>query len=331
MANSPAHILYGENSEVIAKSIAESYCTLSHEGRQGLTPKEVLADFEVQRFSDGEFKPIIHDSVRGSYCFVVQSTNPPSDNLMEMLMMIDACRRASAQYITAVIPYYGFARQDRKDRPRVSIGAKLVANLLTAAGADRVMTLDLHAGQIQGFFDIPVDHLEGAPIFIPHIKSLGLENLMFASPDVGSTKRTRMYSQVFNTDFVICDKHRSEANQIGEMRLIGNVEDKNVILVDDMIDTAGTMCRAADLLMESGARSVRAICTHPVLSGPAYDRISSTDSLTEMIVTDSIPLKQESSKIRVLSTAELFATAIRNAHEHRSINSLFINQYNKEE
>lgn len=286
---------------------------------------EKLANFDMQYFSDGEFQPIIHESVRGNYVFVIQSTMPPAQNLMELLMIVDANRRASADYITAVIPYFGFARQDRKDRPRVAIGAKLVANLLVAAGVNRVMTMDLHAGQIQGFFDIPVDHLNSTAIFIPYLEKQKMDNLLFASPDVGSTKRTRVYSHHFETDFVICDKHRKKANEVAEMILIGNVKDKNVILVDDLIDTAGTICKAADLIMEKGAKSVRAICTHAVLSGPAYERLEKS-KLTELIVTDTIPLKQQSDKIKVLTVSGLFAKAIRNTHEHKSINSLFITQ-----
>ena len=286
---------------------------------------EALANLEMQYFSDGEFQPVIHESVRGNYVFIINSTMPPSENIMELLMMVDASKRASAEYITAVIPYFGFARQDRKDRPRVAIGAKLIANLLVAAGVNRVMTMDLHAGQIQGFFDIPVDHLNSTAIFIPFLEKLKIKDLMFASPDVGSTKRTRVYSHHFDTDFVICDKHRKKANEVAEMNLIGDVKGKNVVLVDDIIDTAGTLCKAAEIIMEKGAASVRAICTHAVLSGPAYDRIEKS-KLTELIVTDTIPLKQKSSKIKVLTVSELFARAIRNTHEHKSINSLFITQ-----
>ena len=238
-------------------------------------------------------------------------------------MIIDAAKRASADYITAVIPYFGLARQDRKDRPRVAIGAKLVANLITAAGANRVMTMDLHAGQIQGFFDIPVDHLSSSAIFIPYIESLGLDNLAFASPDVGSTKRARGYAQHFEADLVICDKHRKRANEIESMTVIGDVRGKNVIIVDDMVDTAGTLVNAANLIMEQGARSVRAYITHPVLSGKAYERIEGS-ALTEIGVCDTIPLKRQSDKIKVLSVANIFATAIRNTHEHKSITSLFV-------
>jgi ribose-phosphate pyrophosphokinase len=305
-------LLGGTSSRDLAKKIGNFY-------------GEALANLEMQYFSDGEFQPIINESVRGNYIFIIQSTNPPASNLMELLMVVDASRRASAEYITAVIPYFGFARQDRKDRPRVAIGAKLMANLLVASGVDRVMTMDLHAGQIQGFFDIPVDHLNSTAIFIPWLEKQKIENLIFASPDVGSTKRTRVYSHHFDTDFVICDKHRKKANEIADMILIGDVQGKNVVLVDDLVDTAGTLCKAAEIIMEKGAASVRAICTHAVLSGPAYERIEDS-VLSELIVTDTIPLKQESKKIKVLTVSQLFARAIRNTHEHKSINSLFITQ-----
>lgn len=305
-------LLSGIGTNKLAKKISKFY-------------GQDLADVNTHRFSDGEFTTVINESVRGSYVFIIQSTNPPLENFMEMLMMVDAAKRASADYITCVIPYFGFARQDRKDKPRVAIGAKLMANLITASGANRVMTMDLHAGQIQGFFDIPVDHLNATAIFMPHLESLKIDDILFASPDVGSTKRTRLYAQHFNTDFVICDKHRKKANEIAEMNLIGEVEGKNVILVDDLIDTAGTMCMAAEKIMEKGAKSVRAICTHAVLSGPAYERLEES-VISELIVTDTIPLKKESSKIKVLTVSQLFARAIRNTHEHKSINSLFITQ-----
>lgn len=282
-----------------------------------------LGKLDVLQFSDGEFQPEIKESVRGSFVFIIQSTNPPGDNLLELLMMIDAAKRASADYITAVIPYFGYARQDRKDRPRVGIAAKLVANLLTAAGANRVMTMDLHAGQIQGFFDIPVDHLNGSAVFLPYIQKQKWSNLCFASPDVGSVKRARIYAQQFNANMVICDKYRKRANEVAEMTLIGNVEDQNVVLVDDMIDTGGTLCNAANLLIEKGAKSVRAFCTHGVLSGKAYENIEKS-KLSELIITNTLPIKQESQKIKTLSVAKLFAHAIRNTHEHKSINSLFL-------
>ncbi len=300
----------GTATQYLAEDIADYY-------GQGLGKMDVL------QFSDGEFQPEIKESVRGSFVFIIQSTPPPADNLMELLMMIDAAKRASADYIVAVIPYFGYARQDRKDRPRVGIAAKLVANLLTAAGANRVMTMDLHAGQIQGFFDIPLDHLNGSAIFLPYVQKQKWDNLCFASPDVGSVKRARIYAQHFNADMVICDKYRKRANEIAEMTLIGNVEGKNVILVDDMIDTGGTLCNAANLLMERGAASVRALCTHAVLSGKAYEHIENSQ-LLELIVTNTLPLKQKSKKIKALSVGKLFAQAVRNTHEHKSINSLFL-------
>ncbi len=310
MNNQEVKIFSGSASRYLAERVAESY-------------GQPLGSLAIERFSDGEFQPIISESVRGSFFFIIQSTFPSSDNLMELLMIIDAAKRASADYITAVIPYYGLARQDRKDRPRVAIGAKLVANLITAAGANRVMTMDLHAGQIQGFFDIPVDHLSSSAIFIPYIEELGLDNLAFASPDVGSTKRARGYAQHFEADLVICDKHRKRANEIESMTVIGDVRGKNVIIVDDMVDTGGTLANAANLIMEQGANSVRAYITHPVLSGKAYERIEAS-ALTELGVCDTIPLKRQSDKIKVLSVANIFATAIRNTHEHKSITSLFV-------
>lgn len=284
-----------------------------------------LTDVEVLQFSDGEFEPIIQESVRGSFVFCIQSTFSPADNLLELLMLIDACKRASAGYIIAVMPYFGLARQDRKDKPRVAIGAKLVADLLTAAGAQRVMTMDLHAPQIQGFFNIPVDHLDATAVFLPYLQSLNLDNLCFASPDVGSTKRARSYAMLTNADLVIGDKHRTKANEVESMRLIGDVAGKNVVLVDDLIDTGGTIAAAANLIMEKGAKSVRAMITHPVLSGKAYEKVENS-ALTELVVCDTIPLKQQSDKIKVLSVAPLFARAIRNAHEYKSINSLFIHK-----
>lgn len=282
-----------------------------------------LGNITFQRFSDGEMQPIINESVRGAYVFLIQSTFAPGDNIMELLLMIDAAKRASAGYITAVLPYYGYARQDRKDKPRVPISAKLVANLIQAAGAHRLMTMDLHADQLQGFFDIPVDHLRSEAIFMPYLQKQDLTNVIFASPDVGGVKRARAYAKFFERDLVICDKQRKRANEVAGITVIGEVKDADVILVDDLIDTAGTLCKAADALMEKGAKSVRAMCTHPVLSGKAYENIENSNIL-EMIVCDTIPLKQTSSKIKVLSTAKLFAKAIRNTHEHRSISALFM-------
>lgn len=284
-----------------------------------------LGELTLEKFKDGEMCPIIDESIRGYYAFFIQSTFSPSDNLMELLLMIDAAKRASAEYITAVIPYFGYARQDRKDKSRVAIGAKLVANLLQAAGANRVMTMDLHAGQIQGFFDIPVDHLQSTVIFYPYLEMIGGSKFTFASPDVGGVKRAREYAKYFGADLVICDKHRERANQVAGMTVIGDVEGKDIVLVDDIIDTAGTLTKAANLLMEKGAKTVRAVCTHPVLSGPAYERIDASP-LEELIVCDTIPLKKESEKIKVLSTAKLFARAIKNICEHRSISQLFVDE-----
>lgn len=276
-----------------------------------------------QKFSDGELNFSFNESIRGSDLFLIQSTVPPSDNILELLLMIDAARRASAKYVTVVVPYFGYARQDRKDRPRVSIAAKMMANLLTAAGANRLMTMDLHAGQIQGFFDIPVDHLDGSAIFVPYIKELNLENLVIASPDVGGTARARTFAKYFEADMVVCDKHRKRANEIASMQVIGDVEGKDVVLVDDMADTAGTICKAANLLKEKGATSVRAICTHPILSGKAYENIEASE-LIELVTTDTIPLKHKNAKIKVLTVADLFAKAIRKVHTHESISALFI-------
>ncbi len=281
-----------------------------------------LGDLILSRFSDGEFQPNFNESVRGNDIFLIQSTYAPSDNLMELLLMIDAAKRASAHYIIAVIPYFGLARQDRKDKPRVSIGSRLVANMLTAAGAHRVMTMDLHAAQIQGFFDIPVDHLDASIIFVPYIKSLGLKNLTIAAPDMGGTSRARVFAKALNVEMVICDKQRKRANEIESMNVIGDVEGQDIVLVDDLIDTAGTLTKAAKLIMDKGANSVRAVCTHPVLSGKAYENIENS-VLDELIVCDTIPLKHQSSKIKMLSVAELFSKAISNVNEHGSISDLF--------
>ncbi len=282
-----------------------------------------LGNLEIKRFSDGEMQPVIQESVRGAYVFFIQSTIPPSENIMELLLSIDAAKRASAGHITAVIPYFGYARQDRKDKPRVPISAKLLANVIQASGANRIMTMDLHADQIQGFFDMPVDHLKSEAIYIPFLEGKDLINVTFASPDVGGVKRARTYSKHFDRPLVICDKYREKANEVAGMTVIGEVEGAHVILVDDMVDTAGTLCRAAKALIDAGAEKVSAMCTHPVLSGKAYDNINES-VLEELVVCDTIPLKQESDKIKVLSTAKLFARAIRNMHEHRSISALFV-------
>jgi ribose-phosphate pyrophosphokinase len=308
--HSPIKIFSGQNSRQLTEKIAQSY---------GIE----LGKTSYTKFSDGEFQPSYEETVRGNYVFLVQSTCMPSDNLFELLLMIDAARRASAYKIVAVIPYFGFARQDRKDRPRVSIGAKLVANLLMAAGVDRIVTMDLHADQIQGFFDIPVDHLYASAIFIPHIIGMNLDKLVVASPDMGGTKRANTYAKFLKAPMVISYKSREKANIVGEMKVIGDIEGKNVIIMDDMIDTAGTLTKAANIIMERGALSVRAFATHPVLSGPAYDRINNS-ALTEVYVTDSIPLKQHSDKIKVLSVADLFADVIKKIYNYQSISSTFI-------
>ena len=282
-----------------------------------------LGKSTVLEFSDGEFQPSFDETVRGQHVFIVQSTFMPTENLMELLLMIDAAKRASAYKVVAVIPYFGFARQDRKDKPRVSIGAKLMADMLQAAGVDRVMTMDLHADQIQGFFNIPVDHIFASTIFVPYIKSLKLDNLVIASPDMGGSKRANAYSKFLGTPMVISHKSRDKANVIGEMTVIGDVKGKNVIILDDMIDTAGTITKAADIMIERGAISVRAIVSHPVLSGPAYERIKDS-ALTEVIVTDSIPVKDDCKKIKVISIADVFADTINKVYNLESISSTFI-------
>lgn len=304
-------IFSGSQSEYLAKHIARYY------GKE-------LGGYTLRKFSDGELSPSFEESVRGCDVFLIQSTFPPADNLMELLLMVDAARRASAHYVTVVIPYFGYARQDRKDKPRVSIAAKVVANLLTSVGVDRLMTLDLHAGQIQGFFDLPVDHLEGTSIFVPYIKSLGLKNLLIASPDMGGAARARNFAKFLNVDMILCDKHRKRANEIASMQVIGDVEGMDVVLVDDLIDTGGTLCKAAEIILGKGANSVRAISTHAIMSGNAHENIANS-VLEELIITDTIPLKQPNEKIRVLSVAEIFAKAIGRIRDHESISSLFIN------
>ncbi len=274
-------------------------------------------------FSDGEFQISFEESIRGRRIFLIGSTMPPTENLMELLLMIDAAKRASARHITAVMPYYGWARQDRKDKPRVPIAAKMVAKLLQAAGATRIITMDLHADQIQGFFEVPVDHLYASTILLPHVRNLNLEDITIASPDMGGSKRAYAYSKYLNCDVVICYKQRKKANVISFMELIGDVQGKNVIIVDDMVDTAGTLTKAADLMMERGAISVRALATHAILSGNAYERIEKS-SLKELIVTDSIPLKKESSKIKVVSCAPLFAEVMHKVQNNTSISDNFL-------
>src|ERR1700748_2512683 len=308
--DSNVKLFSGTGSKYLAEKIAERF-------------GEPLGKVNIQRFSDGEIGVFFEESIRGKFVFLVQSTFAPTDNMMELLLMIDAAKRASAYKVIAVIPYYGYARQDRKDKPRVAIGSKLVANLLTAAGTDRVITMDLHAPQIQGYFDIPMDHLDSSAIFIPYIENLRLENLTFAAPDVGATNRIREIASYFSAEMVICDKHRKRANEIASMVVIGDVTNKDIVIIDDICDTGGTLAKSAGLLKEKGARSVRALITHPVLSGKAYETISNS-VLEELVVCDTIALKRTSPKIKVLSVAELFAVAIRNAHENRSITGLFI-------
>lgn len=303
-------IFAGRASQVLAEKVAKTY---------GIP----LGDVKVADFSDGEFQPSFEETVRGMDVFIIQSTMPPADNLMELLLMIDAAKRASARKIIAICPYFGYARQDRKDKPRVAIGAKLVANMLMAAGVDRIMTMDLHADQIQGFFEVPVDHLYGSTIFYPEMERLNNGNLIMAAPDAGGAKRANSYAKKLNTGLAICHKQRKQANEIAEMTVIGDVAGKDVILVDDMCDTAGTLTKAADLFIEKGAKSVRAFCTHAVLSGPAYERIEQSN-LTELIVTDTIPLKHQSSKIRVMSVSELFGDVIKKLVNNESISSHFV-------
>ncbi len=302
-------IFSGQTSRYLAEKIAQSY---------GME----LGKGSMVKFADGEFQPSFEENIRGTEVFLIQSTFAPSDNLMELLMMIDAARRASAKSIVAVIPYFGYARQDRKDKPRVSIASKLVANLLSAAGVNRIITLDLHADQIQGFFDVPVDHLYASSVFIPYLKTLHLPDLIFASPDTGGTRRAGSYAKYFHTNFVICYKHRSKPNEVEKMALVGDVKNKNVILLDDIVDTGGTLCKAAQIIMDNGAASVRAMVTHPLLSGKAYE-IMENSALLELIVTDTIPLTHPSPKIKVISTADLFAEVIRRLKKKESISSLF--------
>ncbi len=304
-------IFSGRASRSLAEKIAQSY---------GIPLGNVI----TQTFSDGEFQPSFEESVRGADVFIVQSTFPPADNLMELLMMVDAAKRASARRVVAVIPYFGYARQDRKDKPRVPIGAKLVASMLEAAGITRLITMDLHADQLQGFFEVPVDHLYASTIFLPYIKSLNLPDLTMASPDMGGSKRANSYAKALGCEVVICYKQRAKANQIENMFVIGDVEGKDIILVDDMVDTAGTLTKAADLMLEKGAKSVRAMCTHPILSGNAYEKLENSN-ITELIVTDTIPLRKEHPKIKQLSVADLFSEVIHNVVNYESISSLFVN------
>jgi ribose-phosphate pyrophosphokinase len=282
-----------------------------------------LGKSSCPRFADGEFEPCYEETIRGSYTFIIQSTFAPADNLLELLLMVDAAKRASAYKVIAVMPYFGFARQDRKDRPRVSIGAKLIADMLSIAGIDRLITMDRHADQIQGFFNVPVDHLSAVAMFIPHIKQMGLKDIVIASPDTGGTKRANVFAKHLGTDMVICHKTRTKANIIDSMTLIGEVEDKDVIIIDDIIDTGGTIAKAADLMKSKGARSVRACATHAVLSGTAIERLEAS-ALDEILLTDTIPLHTTSAKITVLSCAPLFADVIQRVFENKSISSSFI-------
>jgi ribose-phosphate pyrophosphokinase len=307
---SPIKFFAGTASRVLAEKIAKSF------GSE-------LGNINLLRFSDGEFQPYYMESVRGCVTFIIQSTFPPADNLLELLLLIDAAKRASASKIVAVLPYMGLARQDRKDKPRTSIGAKLVANLLVAAGVDRVMTMDLHADQIQGFFDVPVDHIYASSIFVPYIKSLNLKNLVIAAPDVGGTKRASAYSRFLQADMVICYKTRVKANVVQDIKVIGDVKGKDIVILDDMIDTAGTITMAANVMKTEGATSVRVMATHAVLSGSAYERIENS-SINEVVVTDSIPLKQESPKIKVLTVSDALADIINKVYNYQSISSNFI-------
>lgn len=307
----PFKVFSGTNSRYLAEKICESL-------------KCPLGKMKIEHFSDGEFSVSYEESIRGQYVYLVQSTFPNSDNLMELLLMIDAAKRASAYKVIAVIPYFGWARQDRKDKPRVSIAAKLIADMLSIAGVDRVITMDLHADQIQGFFNVPVDHLYGSTIFVPFIKSLNIENLVIASPDVGGSKRAGSYSKHLGVPMVLCHKTREKANVVGQMTIIGDVEGKDVIITDDMVDTAGTLCMAADLMIKNGAKSVRAIVTHGVMSGAATQRIMESE-LSEIVFTDSIPFDcKKCDKVRILSIADMFADTIYRVQEHKSISEQYL-------
>ena len=309
-SNSEIKIFSGRATEYLSEKIAK------HAGIK-------LGNVSFYDYSDGEFQTSYDETVRGDHVFIIQSTFAPTENLFELLLMIDAALRASAYKVIAVIPYFGFARQDRKDKPRVAIGAKLVANLLTAAGVSRIMTMDLHADQIQGFFDVPVDHLFASSIFYPYITQLNLDNLVVASPDMGGSKRANTYASFLKAPLVICHKTRKRPNEVSEMKVIGDVKGKNIIIIDDIIDTAGTVTKAADLMIAQGANSVRAAITHPVLSGDAFKRIENSQ-IKELIVTDSIPLKKKSDKITVLSSSSLFADVIKKVYSYESISSNFI-------
>jgi len=304
----PVNIFSGDSSEYLAKKISKSYGA-------------PLGNVKISHFKDGEYQPSFEQTIRGNDVFLIQSTNPPADNLFELLLLIDAARRASAKRVVALIPYFGFARQDRKDKPRVSIGAKLITNLLVAAGVDRIITMDLHSDQIQGFVDIPVDHMYASSLFVPHLQKMNLPNLTMASPDTGGTKRAAAYAKFLDTDLVICFKQRKVANEVSSLRIIGDVKGKDIVLVDDIIDTAGTITMAADLMMEEGAASVRAVCTHPVFSDNAKDKIEKS-ALTEVLVADTIE-REATGKITILSTAEIFADVIKRVNKNKSISNHF--------
>ena len=299
-----------ESTSILAEKIADSL---------GVN----TCNTSIVRFSDGEFEPSFDETIRGCNVFLVQTTIPPAENLMELLLMIDAAKRASAYKIVAVVPYFGYARQDKKGKPRVPIGAKLVANLLMAAGVDRIMTMDLHADQIQGFFEVPVDHLYASSLFVPYVQSLNLKNIIVASPDMGGTKRANTYANFLNSQVVVCYKHREKANEISKMMIIGEVKNKNVILVDDMIDTGGTLTKAADIMISDGALSVRAICTHGLFTSNAYKKIDNS-KITEVVVTDTIVQRHESKKIKVISTADIFARTIDAVMKKKSITKNFL-------
>jgi len=303
-------VFSGTNSQYLAEKICASLgCP--------------LGKMNIQHFADGEFSVSYEESIRGDVVYLIQSTFPNSDNLMELLLMVDAAKRASAAKIIAVVPYFGWARQDRKDKPRVSIGAKLIADLMSAAGIERLITMDLHADQIQGFFNVPVDHLYASTIFIPYIKSLNLDEIVIAAPDVGGSKRANTYAKFLDAPMVLCHKSRERANEIADMKIIGKVDGKNVILIDDMVDTAGTITKVDDIMMENGALSVRAIASHAVMSGPACERVEKS-CLTEMIMTDSIPFNKSCSKVKILGIAEMFADTIERVFDHRSISSQYL-------
>ncbi|MBP2690555.1 MAG: ribose-phosphate pyrophosphokinase [Muribaculaceae bacterium] len=306
----PFKIFSGTNSRYMAEEICQCL---------GVE----LGQMNIQHFADGEFEVSFEESIRGHEVYLVQSTFPNSDNLMELLLMIDAAKRASARSIIAVMPYFGWARQDRKDKPRVSIAAKLVADMLMTAGVDRVITMDLHADQIQGFFNVPVDHLYASSVFIPYIQSLKLDNMVIATPDVGGAKRANSYAKYLDLPLVLCHKQRAKANVVAKMTVIGEVKDKNVILIDDMCDTAGTIVKAASLMMENGAKSVRALCSHAIMSDPATERVNGSP-LTEMIFTISIPYRKHCDKCTIISVAKLFADTIRRVHDNESISSQYL-------